>query len=109
MSYSKMLNATCSIFCHDEEEQDGITRNKPVLLRENVRCRLVRKTAYGADTSNSKGRAVISTFYLLYLGKRVDIHNGDLVFVKNEKYIVQEPYQPCGHHVVVSLKKEGEA
>lgn len=109
MSYSKMLNVRCSIFRHKDVTEDNITRQKPVLKYENLRCRLVRKTAYGSDTTKDKGRVVVTVFYMLYLGCKVDILNGDLVFVNGEKYIVQEPYKPCGHHTAVMLKKEGEA
>ena len=109
MSYSKLLNARCSIFRHKEVEEDNITREKPVLEYDNIRCRLVRKTAYGSDTTTEKGRVVITVFYMLYLGKKVDVLNGDLVFINDEKYIVQEPNKPCGHHTAVMLKKDGEA
>lgn len=109
MSYSKMLNNRCSVYRHKDSIKDNITVKKPVLIYENMRCRFVRKTAYGSDTTTQKGRAVITVFYMLYLAKKVDVHNGDIVFIKDEKYIVYEPNKPCGHHTVVMLKREGEA
>lgn len=109
MSYSKMLNNRCSIYRHKDNIKDNITTKKPVVLYENLRCRLVRKTAYGSDTTTTKGRVVITVFYMLFLGKKVDIRNGDVVFINGENYTVHEPNKPCGHHTAVTLKREGEA
>lgn len=74
-----------------------------------TRCRFVRKTATNTDAN---GRTKVSAYYVLYLPKRVNVKNGDVVIWSLDpevKYKVQEPYTPSNRFNVVIIEKDGEA
>jgi hypothetical protein len=107
MSFSKLLKYKCNIYRHvDSIDEDGITREIPQLLRSNVKCRLAVKSVSNTDQN---GRAVITAYAVLHLGKLTDIKNGDIAEVNGKRYEVQEPYKPNGQYTSVIVRNEGEA
>lgn len=111
MSFGKMLIHKCEIFRHGDVARGNFTKKEPISIY-NTNCRFVRKNTVGMGNTLSNGRIKISAYYILYLPKRVNVKNGDLVawsLDPHTMYKVQEPYSPSNQFNIVTIEKEGEA
>lgn len=106
-----MLIHRCKILRYQEEKRGNFTNQVPkVLYPAGTHCRFVPKMNGSVDTEVD-GRTKVVVFYDLYLSKRVQVKNGDLViwsFDPDHFYQVQEPYAPSNRYTLVTVKKEGE-
>lgn len=109
MSFGRMLIHKCEVLRHEEKKRGNFIKMKPVsVYPPGTRCRFVRKNATNTEAN---GRIKVSAYYILYLPKRVEVKNGDVIIWSLDpeaRYTVQEPYAPSNRFHVVTLEKEGE-